>query len=120
MSSKYPWNAFYEQLFRMKVKRKELEQYVAKVDRIAEMNISSLHPETLQNFSVLKHKYIPLIQSCEVWLENYLGRQRSTFGDKVQSNDYAVETMKTWVNDYVAACLNNPNYILHDMKFRHE
>lgn len=116
MEENNTWATYYEPLFRLKLKRKELEQYLNKIERMADLNLSSLHHGILHKYVTLKNNYIPHIKSCELWLENYLTKQRSIIGDNIPNNDCTIINMHRWVNEYVTTCLNNQYCILNEIR----
>ena len=105
MNSQQLWLSIYNDVFRMKMKRKQIERFVSKIEECGDQNIESLHMDLIQQWVLLYNTYLPHIRACEIWLCDYVVKLRSQC--EINPNIFPyIETQK-WIHEYVETCLES-------------
>ena len=110
MNSQDIWKSICADVFRIKMGRKKMELYVSKVEECAARSIRSLHPHTIDQCNLLKHKHLPHISSCEIWLCNYIVKIKRQY--ETNQNMHHYTQAQEWIREYVDTCLNNSYFEL--------
>ena len=64
MNSQQLWLSIYNDVFRMKMKRKQIERFVSKIEECGDQNIESLHMDLIKQRDLLDNTYLPHIRAC--------------------------------------------------------
>jgi len=105
MNNTVAWEHIYADVFRMKLRRKQMESYISKIEQCATRNVTSLHPDTITQLQMLKYKRLPHICSCESWLCNYVVKLKAQCEANIMT--FPHDQTQHWIREYVNTCLEN-------------
>lgn len=105
MNHTVAWKHIYADVFRIKMRRKQMECYISKIEQCVKQNVMSLHPDTITQLQMLKYKRLPHICSCESWLCNYVVKIKTQCDANM--TEFPYEQTQRWIREYVNTCLEN-------------